>query len=323
MITFQDALTIISREIQAIEYSQSPSGLCDPVAYLLALKGKKIRPALTLLACNLYAEDVTEAVYPALAWEIFHNFTLMHDDVMDKANLRRGQLTVHKKWDENTAILSGDFMLILAYQYMAKSPPEVMKALLDLFSETAVGICSGQQYDMEFEKRLDVTENEYINMIRLKTAVMLGACLESGAIAGGAGIDDRKKLYAFGINLGIAFQIKDDLLDVFGNANTFGKKIGGDILCNKKTYLLVNALNSENEKVKRDLIQWIRCDDRPEEKIEAVRNLYNNLSIEEKALETIRVFYRKAVDALQSVSVSTERKGVLMHFAENLMEREY
>jgi geranylgeranyl diphosphate synthase type II len=160
-------------------------------------------------------------------------------------------------------------------------------------------------------------------MIRLKTAVMLGACLESGAIAGGADMDDRKKLYAFGINLGIAFQIKDDLLDVFGNTNTFGKKIGGDILCNKKTYLLVNALNSEDEKVKRDLIQWIQCEDCPEKKIEAVRNLYRNLSIEAKALETIHIFYQKAVNALQSVSVSTEKKGVLMHFAENLMEREY
>jgi geranylgeranyl diphosphate synthase type II len=323
MITFQDALTIIKKEIQSIDYQINPSELYDPVAYLLALKGKKIRPSLTLLACNLYRENVKDAIYPALAWENFHKFTLMHEDVMDKADVRRGQPTVHKKWNENTAILSGDAMLILAYTYMAKSQEKDLKALLDLFSQTAAEICGGQQYDMEFENRLDVTEDEYINMIRLKTAVMLGACLKSGAIVGKATESDQQNLYAFGLNLGIAFQIKDDLLDVYGNPTVFGKKIGGDILCNKKTYLLVNSLNSADKKNKVELLRWIQSDIRSEEKIEAVRNLFDKLAIKEKANNTIQIFYKKSVDALLAVSVSEERKKILMDFAENLIKREY
>jgi geranylgeranyl diphosphate synthase type II len=322
MITFQDALVIINREIQSIEYPASPSGLYNPIAYLLLLKGKKVRPALTLLACNLYRENVNDAIYPALAWEIFHNFTLMHDDVMDKADVRRGQPTVHKKWNENTAILSGDAMLIFAYMYMAKSPQKNLKQLLDLFSDTAADICNGQQYDMEFESRTDVTENEYIHMIRLKTAVMLGACLKSGAIVGGATENDQQNLYEFGINLGIAFQIKDDLLDVYGNPNVFGKKIGGDILCNKKTYLLINALNSADEENKAELLRWIHTDVRSEEKIEAVRKLYDKLAIEEKARNAIRIYYKKSMHALQSVGVNEDKKKILTNLAENLMERE-
>jgi geranylgeranyl diphosphate synthase type II len=322
MITFQDALAIINREIQSIEYPTNPSGLYEPITYLLLLKGKKIRPALTLLACNLYRDDVDDAIYPALAWEIFHNFTLMHDDVMDKADVRRGQPTVHKKWNENTAILSGDAMLILAYKYMTQSPLKNLKPLLDLFSETAADICNGQQYDMEFENRLDVTENEYIQMIRLKTAVMLGACLKSGAIVGGATENDQQNLYEFGINLGIAFQIKDDLLDVYGDPNVFGKKIGGDILCNKKTYLLINALNSADKEIKTELLRWIHTDVRSEEKIEAVRKLYDKLAIEEKANSAILMYYKRSMDALQSVAVSEEKKKILTNLANNLMARE-
>lgn len=323
MLSLQDTLEIINREIQAIQYPKTPAGLYEPIAYLLTLKGKKLRPAFTLLACNLYQDDVDAAIRPALAWEIFHNFTLMHDDVMDKAELRRGQPTVHKKWNENTAILSGDAMLILSYIFMTKSLTENVKPLLDLFSMTATEICEGQQYDMEFERRPDVSEQEYIEMIRLKTAVMLGACLRSGAIIGGANKTDGQNLYDFGIYLGIAFQIKDDLLDVFGNPDVFGKKTGGDILCNKKTYLLINALNSANITDKAELLKWLACNDRPEEKIVAVRSLYDKLAIPEKTGETVRIFYRKALTALQAVSVDENRKKVLKNIAEELMEREF
>jgi len=323
IMTLPDALAIINREIQSVEYPVSPSGLYDPIAYLLALKGKKIRPALTLLACNLYSGNVNEAINTALAWEIFHNFTLMHDDVMDKADLRRGKATVHKKWDENTAILSGDAMLILSYMYMTKSSPRNLTVLLDLFSDTAAKICEGQQYDMEYEKQTFISEKEYIEMIRLKTAVMLGACLKSGAIIGGAPENDRQNLYDFGILLGTAFQIKDDWLDVYGDSNILGKNIGGDILCNKKTFLLVTALETALEKDKESLLYWLNNDRQPEEKIMAIRRLYDNLSIREKTRIVLQNYYDQAIIVLQKIPVETARKKVLEDIAGDLIERAY
>jgi geranylgeranyl diphosphate synthase type II len=274
-----------------------------------------------LLSCNLYKDDVNEAIPMALAWEIFHNFTLMHDDVMDKADKRRGELTVHKKWNENTAILSGDAMLILAYTYLAKSTSGYLKELLDLFSETASGICKGQEYDMQFENRLNVTEEEYLEMIRLKTAILLGACLKSGAILGAAGEKDRNLLYDFGINLGLAFQIQDDLLDVFGDPSVFGKKLGGDILCNKKTYLLINALNISGEE-KNELLFWLNVEGEEEKKIEAVTQIYTRLSVKAKARDKMEYYYKKAIQAIQEVDVAEEKKMVLINLARELMNRE-
>ena len=322
-MTFAEALTMINQEIQSIEYPENPSGLYDPIAYLLALKGKKIRPALTLLACNLYCDEVKEAIPMALAWEIFHNFTLMHDDVMDKADLRRGQATVHKKWDENTAILSGDAMLILSYKYMAKSSSQNLGALMDLFSDTAANICEGQQFDMEYENRTNISEKEYIEMIRLKTAVMLGACLKSGAIIGGASENDQQNLYDFGIQLGIAFQIQDDWLDVYANPDIFGKKTGGDILCNKKTFLLVTALETAKEEDKETLFYWLNNFTQPEEKINAVRQLYDKLSIKESTQVVLQNYYHQAINMLQKISVEPTRKKVLEDIAGNLIQREY
>jgi geranylgeranyl diphosphate synthase type II len=214
----EEALALVTQKIADIRYPKQPLRLYEPIAYMLAMKGKKLRPAITLLSCNLFKEEVQEAIPVALAWEIFHNFTLMHDDLMDKADIRRGQATVHKKWDENTSILSGDAMLILSYKALAKSNSRYLKLLLDLFSTTASEICEGQECDMQFESRLNVREEEYLDMIRLKTAVMLGACLKSGAIVGDANLEDQNLLYDFGIHLGIAFQIQDDLLDVYGDA---------------------------------------------------------------------------------------------------------
>jgi len=322
-MTFIDALTIINKEIQSIEYPANSSGLYDPIAYMLNVKGKKIRPALTLSACNLYCDDVKEAIPVALAWEIFHNFTLMHDDVMDKADLRRGQASVHKKWDENTAILSGDAMLILSYVYLAKSSLRNLKILLDLFSETAAEICEGQQIDMEYEKRTFISQEEYIEMIRLKTAVMLGACLKSGAIVGGANENDLQSLYDFGVLLGIAFQIKDDWLDVYGNPDLVGKKTGGDILCNKKTFLLVTALETAKNEDKEALLYRLGNDMQPDEKINAVRQIYDKLSVKEKTQTVLQDYYYQAINALQKVTVNTERKKLLKDIAENLIKREY
>lgn len=322
MITFEEALEKVSFGIQQIVYPEQPQSLYQPISYLLSLKGKKVRPAITLLACNLFQDDADQAINQALAWEIFHNFTLMHDDVMDKADLRRGQPTVHKKWNENTAILSGDSMLILSYSYVAKSPEKYLKTLLDLFSKTADEICAGQQYDMDFEKRTEVKEEEYVKMICLKTAVMIGACFQSGAIIGGAGKEDQQNLYEFGINLGIAFQIRDDLLDIYGNPQVFGKKPGGDILCNKKTYLLVKVLTEAGEKDKTELLQWLKSNEQTSEKIERITAIYDKYKIPQIAEKAIQYYYTKALDAFSAVSVSSERKKILFDFARDLMSRE-
>jgi len=322
MLTFQDALEIINWEIQNTDYPKEPVSLYEPIDYLLSLKGKRIRPAFTLLACNLYKEDVLEALPMAMAWEVFHNFTLMHDDVMDKADMRRGNPTVHKKWNDNTAILSGDTMLFLAYRYLAKSASCLLKELLDLFSETASGICGGQEYDMEFEDRLDVSENEYVKMIRLKTAILLGAGLKSGAMIGGAGMKDCDLLYDFGVNLGLAFQIQDDLLDVFGDPSVFGKKLGSDILCNKKTYLLISALNGSDEKQREELLFWLDSAGKGEEKIEAVTRIYTQLHVKEKARDKMEQYYREAMHVFQQVDVEDDKKSVLMNLAKELMVRE-
>jgi geranylgeranyl diphosphate synthase type II len=331
-MTYEQAITTVENHLQAIKYPTQAAQLYEPIAYLLALKGKKVRPALTLLACDLYQHGgmppcgmppCHSAVNMALAWEIFHNFTLMHDDVMDKADVRRGQPTVHKKWDENTAILSGDAMLILAYQFVAQGAHAgaPLRTLLDLFSQTAAEICEGQQLDMVFENRLDVQEAEYLNMIRLKTAVLLGASLKSGAIIGGAAASDADLLYDFGENLGIAFQIQDDLLDVYGDAAVFGKKIGGDIVANKKTYLLVNALNTADATLKKSLLLWLDYNGDEDTKIGNVTNIYNRLALKEKAREAMDGYFQRALGALEAVNVAEERKVVLRELAEDLMNR--
>ena len=242
MYTFNEVLSIVNTEIEQINWKRVPTGLYEPIEYILSLGGKRLRPAITLMSYDLYADDIMPAVKPALGLEVFHNFTLLHDDIMDRADMRRGKPTVHKKWNDNTAILSGDVMQIEAYKLIAGTPVEHLKVVLDLFSKTATEICEGQQLDMEFESRTNVTADEYIEMICLKTAVLLAAGAQIGAILGGGSDEDAANLYNFGNAIGLAFQLKDDLLDVYGNESNFGKKIGGDILCNKKTYLLIHAL---------------------------------------------------------------------------------
>ena len=323
MLSYNEALDIVNRKINAIIYPENPRNLYAPIQYILSLKGKKVRPVLSLLACNLYKEDISEVISPALAWEIFHNFTLMHDDLMDKAEVRRGKPVVYKVWDENTAILSGDAMLILSYQYMADTSSARLKPLLDLFSKTAMEICAGQQYDMEFEKRLNVSVDEYIEMIRLKTAVLLGAALKTGAIIGDAMLSDAENLYDFGMNIGLAFQIKDDLLDVYGNPDVFGKQIGGDILCNKKTFLLINALNLAAGNDKEILLQQITSDNIDSKtKIKTVTGIYNGLNLKAIAEDKMNEFYQKALHSLHLVQVDDWKKTILIDFAKELMNRE-
>jgi len=323
MVLFEDALLTINQAIDTMVYENKPADLYKPIQYILSLGGKRIRPALVLLAYNLYKEDVEKTLDVAIGWEVFHNFTLLHDDLMDKADRRRGKETAHKKWNDNTAILSGDAMLILAYRYIAKAPADKLKEILDLYSTTAAEICGGQQYDMEFESRMDVREEEYLEMIRLKTAVMLGACLQSGAILAEATAGDAAKLYDFGINIGLAFQLKDDLLDVFGNPEQFGKNIGGDILCNKKTFLLINALQLAKGEEKKALQHWLTVSDTAlnEQKIKAVTHIYTSLGLQELTERKMQDYFQKAIHCLQALEKGRERTGILLGLAETLMDR--
>jgi geranylgeranyl diphosphate synthase, type II len=323
MKTFEEISQVISSEIEQINWTKKPIGLYEPIAYVLSMGGKRIRPALTLMACNLFADNVQPAVNTALGLEIFHNFTLLHDDIMDRADVRRGRPTVHKKWDDNTAILSGDVMQIASYQFIAKTPFGQLKPVLDLFSKTAAEICEGQQYDVDFETRDEVKAEEYLEMIRLKTAVLLGCALKCGAWIGGAGEEDAQNLYDFGINIGLAFQLKDDLLDVYGDEATFGKKIGGDILCNKKTYLLIHALKLAQGDEASELYNWLKNMDQSDadKKILAVTLLYNKLGVKTICEDKMRDFYTKAVANLEKVSVFDNKKQELRKLADKLMLR--
>lgn len=323
MLFFDDILQQVEREIELLEFNYPPKSLYDPIEYILALGGKRIRPALTLMACNLFQNDVRLALKPALGLEVFHNFTLLHDDLMDKADVRRKKPTVHKLWNENAAILSGDAMLIAAYQLIGNTDPAYLKKVLDLFTVTALEICGGQQYDMEFESRENVSEYEYLEMIRLKTAVLLACCLKTGAILGGADDPDADYLYQFGINMGLAFQLRDDLLDVYGDPETFGKNIGGDILCNKKTFLLISALQLCSDEQKHMLQEWMtRTVYNPEQKISLFSDMYNLLGVKELTEKKIQEFYDKGMNCLSSLSVGEEKLVVLKSVAENLMQRQ-
>lgn len=322
MLSFNEILQKIENEVAQLSFEYPPKSLYDPIEYILSLGGKRIRPALTLMACNLYQDNVDKAINPALGIEVFHNFTLLHDDLMDKADKRRNKPTVHKVWNDNTAILSGDAMLIAAYQLIGKTEPEYLKEVFDLFTSTALEICGGQQYDMEFESRDNVTEAEYIEMIRLKTAVLLACSLKTGAIIGGASKEDADNLYEFGINIGLAFQLQDDLLDVYGDA-TFGKNIGGDILCNKKTFLLIHAFELANTDQKTILNEWIGKDTFiPSEKIEAITAIYNELHLKDITKAKMQGYYDKAMGNLSHLSISPDKLTVLKEVSDRLMYRQ-
>ena len=323
MFTASQLLDKINDYIFETKFIRTPEGLYEPIEYILSLGGKRIRPVLMLMAYNLYHGNV-EAIYdPAIAIEVYHNHTLLHDDLMDRSDMRRGKPTVHKVWNDNTAVLSGDAMLILAFRYMTACPVEHLKEVMELFSLTALEICEGQQLDMEFESRCDVTEDEYIEMIRLKTAVLLAGSLKIGAILAGATAEDARNLYNFGMQIGVAFQLQDDLLDVYGDPKVFGKKIGGDILCNKKTYMLIKALDRADEKQKKKLDRWLNATTyQPAEKIAAVTDLYNQLDIRNVCENKMREYYTLAMESLSAVAVAEDSKKELKNLVELLMYRE-
>lgn len=319
MRTFEEICRTIEEALARLTFDQPPRSLFDPITYTLSLGGKRIRPALALMACDLFGGKNEDVLQPALGLEVFHNFTLLHDDLMDEADRRRDKPTVHKLWNPNVAILSGDAMLICAYQLVAKAND---KAILDLFSRTALEICAGQQYDMEFESRSDVTEEEYLEMIRLKTAVLLACALKVGAMIGGASTADADALYDYGIHIGLAFQLQDDLLDVYGDPKTFGKNIGGDILCNKKTFLLINALSVASEEQRQVMEDWMaRKTYDAQEKIVAFTNLYNELSIRDLTERRIEDYYRMANEDLARLSIAPETLSVLKGTCDRLMKR--
>ncbi len=324
MYSEAELLEKVNDYIHDIRYAENPSELYAPIYYTLALGGKRIRPVLMLMAYNLYKEDVESIMPSAIGLETYHNFTLLHDDLMDRADVRRGQPTVHKKWGDNTAILSGDTMLILAYKEMCKTASPLLPKALDTFTEATLGVCEGQQYDMEFETRNDVREEEYMEMIRLKTSLLLACALKIGAQLAGASEEDAKHLYNFGEKMGLAFQLQDDLLDVYGDPAVFGKKIGGDILCNKKTFMLINALNMSTGEQKAQLEKWISATEFiPEEKIAAVTKIYDEVGIKAFCEKKIEALFSESLASLDKVNVDNESKAPLKAFAFNLMGRKH
>lgn len=316
-------LELIQHYIDSLPYDRKPESLYEPIKYVLSLGGKRIRPMLMLMSYALYKDDVESILPQAIGLETYHNYTLLHDDLMDNADVRRGMPTVHRKWDANTAILSGDSMLVLAYQRMQNCPADKLPAVLDVFTTTALEIGEGQQYDMEFETRNDVREEEYIEMIRLKTSVLLACAMKIGAIMAEAPKEDVDNLYRFGERMGLAFQLQDDFLDVYGDPKVFGKAIGGDITSNKKTYMLINAIGKAEGKDKETLMGWINAKDFDrEEKVKAVTEIYTRLGIDTMAKAKMEEYYAEALAALAKVSVPEEKKAQLREYAAKMMKRE-
>lgn len=321
--TSEQLLKKIHEYIEQLSYSKEPLQLYAPIEYVLGFGGKRLRPVLMLLAYNLYKENVEEIFSQAAGIETYHNFTLLHDDLMDNADMRRGKPTVHKRWDDNTAILSGDAMLILSYQLMMNGcPASDVSEVMEIFGKAALEVCEGQQWDMDFETRSDVTVDEYLEMIRLKTSVLLAASLKIGAVLGGASEEDAHRLYDFGVKIGLAFQLQDDYLDVYGDSAVFGKNIGGDICSNKKTYMLITAINKSAGEDKDELLKWISLNEfDPKEKIEAVTRIYNNVGVPQYCKQKIEELYAEGLKSLDEVCVKDELKEHLRNFAGLMMKR--
>ena len=323
MYTADEILDKVNEYIGNLSYGRRPQSLYEPIRYVLSLGGKRIRPTLMLLSYNLFRDDPETILSPACALETYHNYTLLHDDLMDDAPLRRGQQTVHVRWDAHTAILSGDSMLVLAFERMQQCDDRHLRDVLRLFTVTALEIGEGQQYDMEFENRNDVTEAEYIEMIRLKTSVLLACAVKLGALLADAPAGDVENLYKFGERIGLAFQLQDDYLDVYGDPKVFGKKIGGDITSNKKTYMLINALNKANARQRKELEKWIGCRsfDR-DEKVAAVTALYSKIGVDKMAIDCINRYFDEANKYLSAVNLPGARKTELTAYAQKLLHRQ-
>jgi len=327
MYSVSDLQSLISIEIDKEIYQlyhTEPKNLYEPVGYALSMGGKRLRPVMVLMACNLFSDTVEKAFPVALAIELFHNFTLLHDDIMDGAEMRRNNLSVYKKYNENIAILSGDAMSIMAYNYLLKCNSTEPAPIIRLFSKTALEVCEGQQFDMDFEARLDVSIPEYLTMIRLKTAVLLASSLKLGAMAANAPEKMADQLYDFGLNLGIAFQLQDDLLDVFADQDKFGKKIGGDIVSNKKTFLLLKALEIADDSTTMFIHDWINKTGFDEsEKIRAITDVYDKLDIRKITEQCIDEFYQSALDVFNEINMAAESKAELIQLANLIMNRDH
>lgn len=313
---------MVNEAIAALHYDRKPGSLYAPIQYVLSLGGKRIRPVLMLMAYNLYKEDPQQVLSQAIGLETYHNFTLLHDDLMDQADMRRGHETVHRKWNANQAILSGDTMILQAFHHVTDCPPEVLKGVMQLFIQTSLEIDEGQQYDVEFETRDDVTEDEYIEMIRLKTSVFLACALKMGGLLAGASEADQTALYNLGEKIGLAFQLQDDLLDVYGDPKVFGKAIGGDIASNKKTYMLINAYNRADDKQRAELNRWINVETfNREVKVAAVTRLYDEIGIRQLCEEKINYYFELARQTLSEVNVPEDSKQALSAYMEELLHR--
>ena len=313
---------VVSEYFEGLAFDKQPENLYNPISYILSLGGKRIRPVLTLMAAEVFGADCREALPAAVAVEIFHNFSLVHDDIMDDAPLRRGNRTVHEKWDTNTAILSGDAMLILAYQYFEQYEPATFMSLAKLFSKTALEVCEGQQWDVDFETRTDVTEPEYLKMIEYKTAVLVGAAMKMGGIVAQTSVENCDLIYNFGRSLGIAFQLQDDYLDAFGNPETFGKQVGGDIIENKKTFLYLKTLELGNASDKEILKEWFEAQpDDPAQKIADVKAVFVSSGADAATKKAIEEYTLSAFAMLEEMDITEDKKEMLKNFGEGLMAR--
>ena len=313
---------LISRHFESIKYQKEPNNLYEPIRYILSLGGKRLRPVLTLMATEVFDVDCQKALAAATAVEVFHNFSLIHDDIMDDAPLRRGNETVHEKWNINTGILSGDAMLILAYQYFEAYEPKIFQELAKLFSKTALEVCEGQQYDVDFETRDDVTIPEYLKMIEYKTAVLVAAAMKMGAIVAETTEENKNLIYDFGLNLGLAFQLQDDYLDAFGNPKTFGKQVGGDIIENKKTYLYLKAMEFASANEKEQLLHLFSFQSSENtDKINSVKGIFNQTGASAATQKAIENYTFKALETLAKMNIGNDKKAILKAFAENLMSR--
>ena len=324
MYTKEELSDLVGKAIQNLKFQEDSGKLFEPVNYILSMGGKRIRPLVTLMACNLFSDKVDGALMPAVGLEVFHNYTLVHDDIMDNAPIRRNKPTVHEKWSLNQAILSGDVMSFVAADFMSQCPVPVLHDVMKIYNRCAIDVCIGQQLDMEYEKRQIISLEEYLEMIKLKTSVLLAACLKIGATIGGAEERDKDLLYQFGLNLGLSFQIMDDLLDVYGDQTVFGKKRGGDIVANKKTFLLLKALEMADGETLRKLKETMNGTSIPEEtKVETVVNIYNLLNIREMAENAIKGYQLAALMSLEELSVDHTRKEELFSLAGDLVSRSY
>lgn len=322
MYNWEEVRDQINEFIENLRFEREPLELYAPIRYTLSQSGKRVRPVLFVMAYNMYKECVKEALYPAVAMETYHNYTLIHDDVMDRASIRRGKPTVCAKWGDTAAILSGDTMLVLAYEFFSHVPADKLPSMLALFTETAKQIGDGQQYDLDFENRDNVPEEEYIEMIRLKTSVLLAASLKLGGMLAGASDADLENLYAYGETMGLAFQLQDDMLDVYADQALFGKKIGGDICCNKKTFLLITAMNLASEKQLAEMKEWMSREEYDaEEKIAFFTNIYNELGVKEICEKRIEALFAKCDEYIANISVPEERKVNLKNFANSILNR--